>query len=244
MAFVTKIVPPSFLEVRRNREPSNTIRRCCPGIAGRARSTGRSSRARPGPCFTIFRPDDGLDAGPVLLQKTVEIGPDDTLGTVYFEKLFRLGVSAMVEAVDLVKAGKAPRIQQDHSQAALQIMVHAGRCRHRLEPAGGRGLQPHPRRRSSSRCMDAARRNVDTDFDAAKAGPVKDRRAPWPQSARMKSRLRLPAGRPRQAGRIGNGEKALAVDFARARGIAPGTPFRCGAGDPAPAPVLPLVNWR
>ena len=34
--------------------------------------------------LTIFYPNDGLDEGEILLQKEVEIGPDDTLGDVYF----------------------------------------------------------------------------------------------------------------------------------------------------------------
>src|SRR4029078_10153321 len=34
--------------------------------------------------LTIFRPSDGLDEGPVILQKRVAIGPDDTLGSIYF----------------------------------------------------------------------------------------------------------------------------------------------------------------
>jgi methionyl-tRNA formyltransferase len=55
--------------------------------------------------LTIFWPDDGLDEGPVLLQKTCEIGPDETLGEVYFNKLFPMGVDAMVESLELVKAG-------------------------------------------------------------------------------------------------------------------------------------------
>jgi len=62
--------------------------------------------------LSIFWPDDGLDTGPVLLQKEVAIGPDDTLGSVYFDHLFPLGVDAMVEAVDRVRAGDAPRIPQ------------------------------------------------------------------------------------------------------------------------------------
>ena len=55
--------------------------------------------------LTIFWPDEGLDEGPVLLQKSVEIGPDDTLGDVYFKRLFPMGVDAMIESLDLVKAG-------------------------------------------------------------------------------------------------------------------------------------------
>lgn len=55
--------------------------------------------------LTIFWPDDGLDEGPIMLQKTCEIGPDETIGDVYFNKLFPMGVDAMIEGLDLVKAG-------------------------------------------------------------------------------------------------------------------------------------------
>ena len=41
--------------------------------------------------LTIFRPTDGLDEGPVILQKETPIGPDDTLGSVYFDRLFPMG---------------------------------------------------------------------------------------------------------------------------------------------------------
>jgi formate--tetrahydrofolate ligase len=70
--------------------------------------------------LTIFWPDEGLDEGPVLLQKTVDIGPDETLGDVYFKKLFPIGVDAMIESVDLVRAGKAPKIAQDHSKKTYE----------------------------------------------------------------------------------------------------------------------------
>jgi methionyl-tRNA formyltransferase len=70
--------------------------------------------------LTIFWPDEGLDEGPILLQKEVEIGPDDTLGSLYFNHLFPMGVDAMVEAIDLVREGKAPRIAQDNGQATYE----------------------------------------------------------------------------------------------------------------------------
>jgi len=63
--------------------------------------------------LSIFWPDKGLDTGPILLQKEVDIGPDDTLGSLYFNHLFPMGVAAMLEAVDLVREGKAPKIAQD-----------------------------------------------------------------------------------------------------------------------------------
>ena len=55
--------------------------------------------------LSIFWPNDGLDEGPIMIQKTCEIGPDETLGDVYFKKLFPMGVDAMLEGLDLVKAG-------------------------------------------------------------------------------------------------------------------------------------------
>jgi methionyl-tRNA formyltransferase len=55
--------------------------------------------------LTIFWPDDGLDEGPILMQKSCAIGADETLGDVYFKKLFPMGVDAMLESLDLVKAG-------------------------------------------------------------------------------------------------------------------------------------------
>jgi len=70
--------------------------------------------------LTIFWPDNGLDTGPVLLQKEVEIKPDDTLGSLYFDHLFPMGVEAMLEAVDLVKAGNAPKVVQDESKATYE----------------------------------------------------------------------------------------------------------------------------
>ncbi|MBM4274516.1 MAG: methionyl-tRNA formyltransferase [Deltaproteobacteria bacterium] len=67
--------------------------------------------------LSIFWVDEGIDTGDILLQKEVEIGPQETTGEVYFNKLYPLGVEAVLEAVDLVAKGKAPRIPQDHSQA-------------------------------------------------------------------------------------------------------------------------------
>ena len=70
--------------------------------------------------LTIFRPSDGLDEGPVILQKETPIGPDDTLGSVYFDRLFPMGVAAMTEAADLVMSGKAKEVVQDESQASYE----------------------------------------------------------------------------------------------------------------------------
>lgn len=70
--------------------------------------------------LTIFRPNEGLDEGPVVLQKECDIGPDDTLGDVYFNHLFPMGIKAMVEAADLVFAGKHHELVQNESQATYE----------------------------------------------------------------------------------------------------------------------------
>lgn len=79
--------------------------------------------------LTIFRPSDGLDEGAVILQKKTPLGPDDTLGTVYFDRLFPLGVQAMLEAADLVMKGKHRETVQDESQASYEGWCRAGEAR-------------------------------------------------------------------------------------------------------------------
>jgi len=76
--------------------------------------------------LTIFRPNEGLDEGPVILQKTCDIGPDETIGEAYFNKLFPMGVKAMLEAADLVYSGKHTETVQDESQASYEGWCRAG----------------------------------------------------------------------------------------------------------------------
>ena len=70
--------------------------------------------------LTIFYPNDFLDQGDIILQKKVQILPDDTLGDVYFSKIFPLGVNACVEAVNLISSDKAPKIVQDKKKATYE----------------------------------------------------------------------------------------------------------------------------
>ena len=119
MAFVTDIVPDAILEA-----PTRGTIQYHPSLLPKHR--GPSSMNWPiiwGETVTglsIFWPDKGLDTGPILLQKEVEITQDDTLGSLYFGKLYQMGVDSMVEAVGLVRDGAAPRIDQDHSQATYE----------------------------------------------------------------------------------------------------------------------------
>jgi methionyl-tRNA formyltransferase len=56
----------------------------------------------------------------LLLQKEVEIHDTDTLGSLYFDQLFPMGVEALLDAVDLVRQGTAPKIPQDESLATYE----------------------------------------------------------------------------------------------------------------------------
>ena len=70
--------------------------------------------------LTIFRPTEGLDEGPIVLQRECAIGPDETLGDVYFNKLYPMGVKATLEAAELVLAGRHRETVQDESQASYE----------------------------------------------------------------------------------------------------------------------------
>jgi methionyl-tRNA formyltransferase len=73
--------------------------------------------------FSIFRPTDGLDEGPVLLTRAVPIEPEDTLGSLYFGKIFPMGVAGLIEVADMVVAGKAPAIAQYEPAAGYEGII-------------------------------------------------------------------------------------------------------------------------
>nr|XP_020660065.1 mitochondrial 10-formyltetrahydrofolate dehydrogenase [Pogona vitticeps] len=70
--------------------------------------------------FTIFWADDGLDTGPILLQRECDVQPNDTVDDLYNRFLFPEGIKAMVEAVQLIADGKAPRIPQPEEGATYE----------------------------------------------------------------------------------------------------------------------------
>ena len=124
MAFVTDIVPLDILTA-----PAQGTIQYHPSLLPKYRGPSSinwpiiQGETKTG--LTIFWPDDGLDTGPILLQKEVEIEPDDTLGSLYFDKLFPIGVEAMVEATELVAQGTAPKAVQDESESTYQSWCRA-----------------------------------------------------------------------------------------------------------------------
>jgi methionyl-tRNA formyltransferase len=119
MAFVTLFVPEDFLTI-----PTKGSIQYHPSLLPRFRGPSSINwpiiKGETETGLSIFWPDNGLDTGDILLQKKTPIGPDDTLGSVYFDRLFLMGVEAMCEAINLVKIGKAPRIKQDDTKATYE----------------------------------------------------------------------------------------------------------------------------
>ncbi len=73
---------------------------------------------------TIFSPDEGADTGPIVVQRGgLEISDDDTAGTLFFQKLYPLGLEAIDDAVARVDSGVALPVPQDHSKATVQGLV-------------------------------------------------------------------------------------------------------------------------
>jgi methionyl-tRNA formyltransferase len=119
MAFVTLFVPEPVLNTPTHGtiqyHPSLLPRHRGPSAINWAIIQGDTKTG-----VAIFWPDEGLDTGPVLLLKEVEITAEDTLGSLYFDKLFPVGVEAMMESVDLVRDGKAPKIVQNEDEATYE----------------------------------------------------------------------------------------------------------------------------
>lgn len=119
MAYVLQFVPQSLTRIPRH----GTIQfhpSLLPKYRGPSSINWAVARGDPQTGLTIFRPTDGLDEGPIILQKTCPIGPDDTLGDVYFKCLFPLGITALLEAADQVCAGTQQERVQDETHASYK----------------------------------------------------------------------------------------------------------------------------
>lgn len=128
MAYVLQFAPQDFVNI-----PKHGTIQYHPSLLPKYR--GPSSINWPIVCgeeetgLTIFRPHDGLDEGPIILQKTTPISPDDTLGSVYFDRLFPLGVQALLEAADLVVSGRHTEVAQDETRASYEGWFYTAESR-------------------------------------------------------------------------------------------------------------------
>ena len=128
MAFVLQFAPQDFVNIPKH----GTIQyhpSLLPKYRGPSSINWPISRGETETGLTIFRPTDGLDEGAVILQKRTPVGENDTLGQVYFDRLFPMGVDAMLEAAALVVAGRHTETVQDESQATYEGWFREGEAK-------------------------------------------------------------------------------------------------------------------
>jgi methionyl-tRNA formyltransferase len=128
MAYVTQFAPQDFVSI-----PKFGTIQFHPSLLPLHRGASSMSWAiicgRKETGFSIFRPTDGLDEGPVILTRAVKIEEEDTLGSLYFGKIFPMGVAALVEVADLVIAGKAPALAQYEPEAGYEGIIRDAETR-------------------------------------------------------------------------------------------------------------------
>jgi len=66
--------------------------------------------------ITVMYMDEGLDTGDILLQRKIEIRPEETGGSLH-DRLAQIAPEALVESLRLLAAESAPRIPQDDACA-------------------------------------------------------------------------------------------------------------------------------
>lgn len=99
--------------------------------------------------ITVMWMDAGLDTGDILLVKECTLGDGETAGTLH-DKLAELAPVALAEALEMIRAGHAPRLQQDDGQATYAPKLT--RALGRIDWTGSageiartvRGLHPWP----------------------------------------------------------------------------------------------------
>ena len=228
MAFVLQFAPQEFVKIPRHgtiqyhpsllpkfRGPSSIN---WPIIKGETR-TG----------LTIFRPNDGLDEGDMILQKETPIGPDDTLGSVYFDRLFPMGVAAIVEAADLVLAGRHRELAQDETLASYEGWCREAEARvHWANHADFvynliRGCNPAP---GAWTTLNGVKLQI---FDARKHpvrtfGAVKGKTGEVAEVGTQSFTVTAQGGRIEiLKAKLGDGKKLSAAEVAAAAGIQTGT---------------------
>jgi methionyl-tRNA formyltransferase len=228
MAFVLQFAPQEFVTIPKH----GTIQyhpSLLPKYRGPSSINWPIAKGEKKTGLTIFRPNDGLDEGPVILQKETEISDNDTLGTVYFDRLFPMGVKAMLEAADLVVAGKHKEVVQDENQASYEGWFRANEAKvswnnhvdfiHNIirgaDPApgawttiGGKKLQ-----------LFGSRKHLVRTFGAVKGklGEITEIGAESMRVTAQGGQVEIAKVKPEE------GKKVSAAEWAKAAGVAAGT---------------------
>jgi len=167
LAFVTVILPPEIVDGPRHASlcfhPS-----LLPRYRGGNALAWQIMMGATEAGVTVFRPDAGVDTGPIVVQKGgVPIAPTDTAASLYFDKLYPLGLAAIAEAVAAIDAGTAVLRAQSEADASHQGLVDDATARLDFAKSAAeldrwiRGCDPQPgawARRGAEvvRCFDGS----------------------------------------------------------------------------------------
>ena len=228
MAFVLQFAPREFVSI-----PKRGMIQYHPSLLPKFRGPSSinwqiiKGEAKTG--LTIFRPTDGLDEGPVILQKETPVSENDTLGSVYFDRLFPMGVQAMLEAADLVLAGRQREVAQDESLASYEGWCRAAEAKVNWANHADfihnviRGCDPAPGAWTTLGAkklqLFGSRKHLVRTFGAVKGktGEVTEVGAEAIRVAAQSGQIELAKVKPE------DGKKVPAADWARAAGVSPGT---------------------
>jgi methionyl-tRNA formyltransferase len=151
LPFTTVILPPEIVDAPKHRSvcfhPS-----LLPAYRGGNALAWQIIEGAEESGISIFQPDEGVDTGPLFLQQGgVEISPTDTMASLYFDKLYPMGVEGMVEVVAAIDAGRARLEPQREAGASFQGLVSDEDARLDFERADAtaldrriRGCDPSP----------------------------------------------------------------------------------------------------
>jgi len=123
LPFTTVILPPEIVDAPRHRSvcfhPS-----LLPAYRGGAALAWQIMEGATESGISVFQPDEGVDTGPLYLQKGgVGIESTDTMASLYFDKLYPMGVEGMVETVAAIDAGSARLEPQSSEGVSFQGLV-------------------------------------------------------------------------------------------------------------------------
>lgn len=123
LPFTTVILPPEIVDAPKHRSvcfhPS-----LLPAFRGGAALAWQIMQGASESGISIFQPDEGVDTGPLYLRRGgVPIESTDTMASLYFDKLYPMGVEGMVETVAAIDAGKARLEPQSSEGASFQGLV-------------------------------------------------------------------------------------------------------------------------
>ncbi len=76
---------------------------------------------------TLMYMNERMDEGDLLLVKKTPVGPEETTGEVH-DRLAKLGAEGLLEALELLKRGRAPREPQNHRMASYAPSLKREQC--------------------------------------------------------------------------------------------------------------------